>query len=355
MLRGLLRRAAALTSRPPVGRKRKPEDSWMPPYVYRGKSKFEYRPNKHSCITLCPLTADRSAVWQAYHKASAAEDPTTFGGLLTAYLASLEFSKLGEHTRRAYTRYADQLRKVFGLMFSDEIEPADIRRWLDVRAQAKSETLANREFALMGSVFRWGRERGKCAGRPTLDVRRFVEEPRDRVVEADELAAFATHCSERLRAYLALRMVTPLRQGEIIDLPIQALRQVRAPLDDDDPGVGLPVESPSKRGRRRIFDWSPALQAAVEAVLRLEPRIRPYTWPASGGARMTQNALQNDWKRAMKKHIAAGGAPFREHDLRAAAVDELDLLHAQLVLGHQSIKTTRRHYRRRPERVKPAR
>jgi len=255
-----------------VGRKRKPGFDWLPPRVYVGKAQFELRPRDMSTINLCVLTSERSTVWKRYHeemaRLAAQPDPGLFGTLLTDYMASREFEKLADETRRAYERYAVQLRGVFGHMPTNDIEPVDIREWLDARAAAKSETLANREFAMLGSVFRWGRERGRCAGRPTKDVRRFSEQPRDRDVTEAELAAFRVHCGPRLNAYLDLRMATGLRQGEVLlGVPIAALRAVRAPLNDDDPGVGLPFDKPSKNGLKRPYKWSPGLQKAADAIL----------------------------------------------------------------------------------------
>lgn len=343
-----------------MGRKRKPGFDWLPPRVYPGRSQFELRPRDMSTIKLCAISSDRATVWRRYQeeltRLEAEPDPGLFASLLNDYLASREFEKLAEETQRAYGRYAEQLRAVFGDMPTNDIEPVDIREWLDARAAAKSETLANREFAMLGSVFRWGRERGRCAGRPTKDVRRFSEQPRDRDVTEAELAAFRAHCGPRLNAYLDLRMATGLRQGEVLlGVPISALRAVRAPLNDDDPGVGLPFDKPSKNGLKRPYKWSPGLQKAADAILALEPRDRTYTWPAARGGKLTQDGFANEWKRAMKRYRAAGGEPFREHDLRASAVADLTDEHAQLVLGHRNIGTTRRSYKRRPRPVEPPR
>lgn len=327
-----------------MGRRRKPENSWLPPDVYVGRSKFEYRPKDGSRIPLCPLDSDRAMVWREHDRVSSPPDPHSFDVMLTAYMTSPQFAGLARETQKAYTRYAVQLRAVFGEQRSNEIEPHDVRQWLDTRGAAKSGALANRELSLLGAAFRWGYERGKCKVRPTLGVRRFTETPRDRIVEPDELVAFSTHASPRLRAYLTLRMATGLRQGELLALPLRALTNEE----------GLLVDDPSKRGQRRIIEWSPFLLAARDAVLALPPVARTYVWPATGGGKLTQAGFQVEWQRTMKKYVTAGGERFHEHDLRAAAVDELDLQHAQRLLGHQRVSTTSRHYRRRPERVKPA-
>jgi integrase len=47
---------------------------------------------------------------------------------------------------------------------------------------------------------------------------------------------------------------------------------------------------------------------------------------------------------------------FTEHDIRAkAASDAESLEHAQALLSHADSRTTKRIYRRKPERVKPVR
>lgn len=328
-----------------MGRNRKPGDDWLPLRVYRGRSAFEYRPKGGKCVRLCGLDADHETVRAAWRTATAAPDPASFAALLAEYLDSPRFADLARETRRAYARYADQLRAVFGHMKSNSITAPHVRQWMDARGTARSQVLANREMAMLGAVFRWGYERGRCAGSPTVGVRRFVERPRDRIVTEAELEAFAAHASPRLRAYLLFRMATGLRQGEVLALPLRALTQPD----------GVHVDAPSKGGKRRIIEWSPALELARDAILALPPVARTYTWPARGGTRLTQAGFQVEWQRAMTRFVASGGERFHEHDLRAAAVQELTIEHAQGLLGHQRAATTVRHYRRGPERVKPAR
>lgn len=48
------------------------------------------------------------------------------------------------------------------------------------------------------------------------------------------------------------------------------------------------------------------------------------------------------------------GEKFTEHDLRAKVASEIDLEHARMLLGHQSIKTTEDVYRRKALKVSPA-
>ena len=45
---------------------------------------------------------------------------------------------------------------------------------------------------------------------------------------------------------------------------------------------------------------------------------------------------------------------FQERDIRKKTASDVELEHAQLLLGHESVKTTIRNYRLLPIKVKPS-
>ena len=45
--------------------RKKTEDNWMPPRVYRGRSAFEFKPRKGGTLRLCNLDASPAQVWTA--------------------------------------------------------------------------------------------------------------------------------------------------------------------------------------------------------------------------------------------------------------------------------------------------
>ena len=45
---------------------------------------------------------------------------------------------------------------------------------------------------------------------------------------------------------------------------------------------------------------------------------------------------------------------FQERDIRKTTVSEIELEHAQLLFGHESVKTTDQNYRLLPIRLKPS-
>jgi integrase len=70
--------------------------------------------------------------------------------------------------------------------------------------------------------------------------------------------------------------------------------------------------------------------------------------------RYTSKGFQSIWKRAMKKHVVAGGQHFTFHDLRSVSADGAATPEeARDRLGHADVATTKRHYLRGVTRAKP--
>ena len=44
---------------------------------------------------------------------------------------------------------------------------------------------------------------------------------------------------------------------------------------------------------------------------------------------------------------------FRDHDIRAKAASDVDRVHATELMAHLDARTTAKHYRRKPEIVRP--
>jgi len=72
-----------------VGDRKNKADKWMPKYVYRGKSSYEYRPDKSTCIKLMKRPKDgieteqvKAKVWAEYKKANV---PTAYKVAVNAH------------------------------------------------------------------------------------------------------------------------------------------------------------------------------------------------------------------------------------------------------------------------------
>ncbi|NDU86132.1 MAG: transposase [Ferrovum sp.] len=180
-------------------------------------------------------------------------------------------------------------------------------------------------------------EMGLINANPCKQVRRNEEKPGNREVLDAEVTAFLPLCPQWLQAYLEVKLLTGLRQGDMLRLSLFSIR-------DD----GLFVLT-GKRDKRILFQWTPVLKAAIDQckALRRKPSdSKLFEISASG--------FKAAWSRAMAKY---DGEKFAENDLRAKvatqAIDEGR--DATSMLGHSSDAVTRRHYIRGTRKVKPMR
>ncbi len=174
------------------------------------------------------------------------------------------------------------------------------------------------------------------------EVEKNREQARDRYVTDEELAAFLIHCNSKLRAWVGLKMLTGLRQGQMRALKIADWR--------DDALWG-----PRAKGGRTIVFSGDGLAEAVAEVIRThhgdEPRSL-YLFCTRSGTQYTADGFRAIWQRAMRKHVDSGWDRFTEHDLRAKVASDSESLHlAQARMGHQTPNTTSRVYRRGPQVV----
>lgn len=259
------------------------------------------------------------------------------GAVMDAYIKE-KLPRRKPATRDDYLYAISRLRPVFGGMWPEDLEPKDIYAYMRLR---DAPVRANREVAVLSNVMQQAVEMGLINSNPCRQVRRNEEHPRTREVRDAEVTAFLNHCPGWLRCYIDIKLLTGLRQGDMLRLGRFAMR-------DD----GLFVET-GKRGKRLLFAWTPALRGAIEAALELrrkpsEARFFP----------ISSRGFKSAWSRAMGKAIAAGNLErFSENDLRAkvatAAID--GGLDATLMLGHSSDAVTRRHYIRGTQKVEPLR
>ncbi len=276
---------------------------------------------------------------------------STLGELMDAYLASAGFAALAPRTRYEYSRNFERLRSVFGAVRPRDWQAAWGEHYL--RAAA-APVRANRDMSCLGLIFRRAVAAGLVAANPLRELAKNPEAPRQRYVGDAELEAFLAQCCPRLRSYVALKLCTGLRQGQLLAL------------DWEDWRGGELRAAAAKGGRETIYRGA-GLAAAVEdarAAWRSGPAGPLFTAQRSQGRRCTGVALRRRWAAAMRRHLdaAAGNdaaaraaAHFVEHDLRAkVATDSGDLALAQARLGHVTSAVTARVYMRGPRRVEAA-
>ena len=160
-------------------------------------------------------------------------------------------------------------------------------------------------------------------------------------VSYSDLLAFVPHCPPWLQAYLDLKSLVGLRQGDMLRIGAFNCR---------DDGLFCEMSKTKKKQKRLLFMWSDALKTAVGKCKSLRRRQSDPRF-----FQISQRGFKSAWSRAMEKYAKEGGGKFAENDLRAfVATEAHDLgMDATTLLAHSSDAVTRRHYIRGTRKVKP--
>lgn len=240
---------------------------------------------------------------------------------------------------------AERLKTFFGHMQAAAVKRKHISLYLMQRTDKHGKhapVRANREISMLSAAYNWD---ANLDTNPCLRVPKNEEDGRDRYVSHSERRMFAKLCPPWLRAYLLLKYLVGLRQGDMLKLH----RMMEKP-------KGLEVViGKNKRSRQvLLFGWTWALRTVVDAIHTLTPPTTTAYFPATGGTSpLTAAGFKSAWRRSMAIWKDKGNEPFWEHDIRAKnASDSDNERDAQERLGHADVKTTRKHYLRGPGRIK---
>lgn len=253
-----------------------------------------------------------------------------FADVIDRYLAEVAPEK-AEKTYGDNLKQARYLRAAFG-----KAAPTNISK--------QGKVAANRELALLSHMFKKAIRWGVVIDNPCTGIERFKETPRRRYVEDWEYTAFREYADALVAAYMDFKYITGLRKGDILKLKLEQL------CDD---GIHITV---SKSGDNKIIGWTDNLRAAVAAIRALPRPIRGlHLFCTRRGKPYTVSGFTSIWQRKMNNAVAQGilKERFTDHDLRAKTASDTDLEHATKLLTHQDSRTTQRHYRRRPEKIRP--
>lgn len=249
-------------------------------------------------------------------------------------------------TQTDYLASIAMLRPVFGEMWPEDIEPKHIYGYMRMR---NAPVRANRDVAVLSNVMNQAIRMGLINTNPCKQVRRNEESPRVREVLDSEIVAFLPYCPDWLKAYIRLKLLTGLRQGDMLNIRLDQIR-------DD----GLFVKT-GKRDKRLLFTWSNDLRIAVETIKAQRHRVTSMYLINSqrDGTKLSSRGFKSAWSRAMTKAMEAKvlTETFAENDLRAKVASEAVELgqNATAMLGHSSDAVTKRHYERGTRKVEPLR
>jgi integrase len=295
------------------------------------------------------------------------EHDSTVDALLTRYKLDVIPTKAAA-TRRGDMQALVNSRKVFGAMRPLDVLPRHIYKYVDTRVDKngeKSRATGLYEIRVFSHVFTKAVEWG-ILDRHTFkgEVRLRGLRARDRYVEDWEIAQALALKSKRnsgsvlmIQAYIRLKLLIGIRRGDMLRLRMRDLTEVGI--------VVRPHKTINTQRIARIFEWTPALRQAVAKAKAARPiDFSPWLFcNGKGKGYFNEDSGQatgwdSMWQRFMKRLLQDTGIEerFTEHDLRGkVGSDVASIERAAELLGHASKEITKRHYRRKPEMIKPVR
>jgi hypothetical protein len=267
--------------------------------------------------------------------------------------AKVARGKLSVRTYSDNEAEAENLILAFGKMMPEDLKPKHIWHYLHKARGAKAPIRANREVALLSTLYNRLMGAGVVDSNPCIGVERNEEEPRERLVEEGEFYRFLDWLQgkheghQRLANAAEISYLTSKAQAQILRLP-----RTRMTAD----GIEF---AKRKRGRATLVEWTPRLTAAVNRSLAMPSAITSvYVVFNSRGQPYTSSGFKSMWQRAMNEWEKAGNQRFTFHDIRAKAVSDLldDGRDASDVTGHADRRVIDKVYdRRRVRRGKAVR
>jgi integrase len=135
--------------------------------------------------------------------------------LIDDYTRSPDFVRRSPATRRNYHLQLGKVVEYLGRFPVDDLKPGDIRDVLD--AKAWGAATQNLFVAVIGTAYRWGRQRGKTESEPAKDIGKLVTGQHEPWPESVLGAALASD-NARIRLAVHLLYYTGQRIGDVCAL-----------------------------------------------------------------------------------------------------------------------------------------
>lgn len=320
-------------------RPRLPANSTLPPRVQavtgkRGGVRYYYRAAGGRKIALGSDPNTMRVKWAEIENGGRSS-PGTFEAAWLAYKKA-HFPKIAPRTRKDYEAESVPLLKVFGPHRLDAIEPHHVRKYLDARGEV-AKVRANREKALLSSIFNWARENDlTSAPNPCAGVKRHTEAPRERYVTDAELRAVLEKADAIVRDAIEIAYHAGQRPADVLKAKRQDVQEGCLRFRQAKTGAMVPVRLVGR------------LAAVVEAILTRSRKVTgAYLVQDDNGQPLTYWQLRTRFDAARE----AAGVSFQFRDLRAKAGTDMRRAAgwdaAQGLLGHAEPGTTKRYIRAR--------
>jgi hypothetical protein len=260
-----------------------------------------------------------------------------------------------KETKRCYELQLRRIERAFGEATWDGVKLTHLIQYLELRS---AKVQANREMSVLSIVWNWARKQGLTElPFPAAGLKRSQWKNKESAREigvTDEVckAIYQKGC-QVVRTYIDVSTSTGLRQKDCRELTLPV-------------GNELMVTA-SKTGKKAVFrlEDSEVLPGLIEARRALEvPHDRVLT---DGCRPVAGRKLRKRWYQARQEAVTEALQANRPDlaqvlkrlistDMRKFASDQAeDLEAASKLLQHDDLHLTRKHYRRKPEKLKPVR
>ncbi len=249
--------------------------------------------------------------------------------------------------RRGKSKPVPTLVSELGAAKARDVTRRQLITFLDSIVERGSPVTANRVHALLAQMFDWAAAKDMIPASPMAGVERpgGDEQPRDRVLTAEEIRAFwekldTAEMDELTRLALKLLLVTAQRRGEITFAKWSHF-------DLEGKLWTIPVEllksSHSRRSKPEPHKV-PLSPLALEILGKLKAlsRTSPYVLPARGDHKKAAPYSERALSRAVRENADHFGiSHFTPHDLRRTAASfmtklKVPRLHVEKVLNHST-------------------
>ena len=304
-----------------------------------------------------PLGDDYIVALRKYaeiHQVAALTAAPAFGDVIRKYELDV-LPSLATNTIRTHTSDMKHLRASFEDAPLSQIRPMHIKNFLEDHRD--KPTTANRCKRLFSTL--WNHARGwgyTDAENPCVGIMGHALAKRAVYITDALFDVVREHASEQLREALDFAYLTGQRPGD-------ALKARVGDIID-----GVLVIDQGKTGKKLRISVTGELAALLDRILERKAghkTVHGQLLMNRDGMPLTKQVLRDHFKKAKESasarhpEMAAALKDFWFYDLRAKAADdtsdERGEQAASDLLGHDSVKTTRRHYLRRGKIVGPTR
>lgn len=287
-----------------------------------GRVRIYWRSGRErGAITFGTFAGDTLAEAEAAERAAAGEiarryaefvRPATAPGyvakLVEEYIASPDFSRLADSTRRVWRGHLDAIKDVFGLTTLEAMQRegarAAIYAWRDT--MAATPRTANIRLTVLARVFSWGVDHERVKRNPAAGIGRLDEGPgrADIIWQDDELARLVAACPPHVARAVRLAALTGLRKADVVGLTWSEIDFARGVIDR--------ATLKSGRRQRAVIPILPATRAVLDECPRLGPVVLTT---AQGRPWASADAFDS----SLRPALTACGVGKHFHDLRGTA------------------------------------